>query len=66
MFSAFLQDTLTLIPDRVKLTLGSKLEYNSLTQFELEPSARLIYTADERNLFWGAILRAVRTPGLDN
>ncbi len=66
LFSAFLQDTITLIPDRFKLTLGSKLEYNSLTQWEVEPSARLMFTPNETNSIWAGVSRTVRTPGMDN
>ena len=66
LMSAFLQDTMTLVPDRLKLTVGSKLEYNSLTRVELEPSVRVLYTPNQANSIWAGLSRAVRTPGLDN
>jgi iron complex outermembrane receptor protein len=60
--SAFLQDNLTLIPDRVRFTLGSKFEHNSFTGFEFQPNFRLLWTPNQNHTFWGAISRAVRTP----
>jgi iron complex outermembrane receptor protein len=66
LLSALLQDTVALVPDRLKLTLGSKLEYNNLTRVEAEPSARMMYTPNTVNSIWTGVSRAVRTPGLDN
>lgn len=62
LFSAFLQDEIALIPDRLKLTLGSKLEHNDYSGFEYEPSARLAWTIDDRQTLWSAVSRAVRSP----
>ena len=65
IFSAFLQDEITLLPDRFRLTIGSKLEYNDYTGFEVQPSARLLWTPNERHTVWAAISRAVVTPSRD-
>jgi iron complex outermembrane receptor protein len=62
LFSGFVQDDIVLVPDRLHLILGSKLEHNDYTGVEVQPSGRLIWTPDERHTFWGAISRAVRTP----
>jgi iron complex outermembrane receptor protein len=62
LYSAFVQDTFTVVPDKWFFTLGSKLEHNDYTGFEAEPSGRLMWTPDKHNTFWGAISRAVRTP----
>lgn len=62
LFSAFLQDEISLVPDRLKLTLGSKLEHNDYSGFEFEPSARLSWTVDDHQTLWSAISRAVRSP----
>ena len=61
-FSSFIQDKITLSPNKVALTLGTKLEDNDYTGFEYQPSARLAYTPNNKNTFWAAISRAVRTP----
>ena len=60
--SAFFQDEITLLGDRLYLTLGSKFEHNDYTGFEAQPSARLAYYPSERQTLWAAVSRAVRTP----
>jgi iron complex outermembrane receptor protein len=60
--NAFVQDDFTIIPDRVHLFLGTKLEMNSYSGLEVQPSVRVLYTPDEKNSFWLAVSRAVRTP----
>ncbi len=62
LYSAFVQDEISLWNDRAKLTLGSKFEHNDFTGFEIQPSARLAWTTDSGNTLWGAVSRAVRTP----
>jgi iron complex outermembrane receptor protein len=62
LFSAFVQDEITLLQDRLKLTLGSKFEHNDYTGFELQPNARLVWSPGERDTVWAAVSRAVRTP----
>ena len=62
LYSAFLQDEIKLIPDRLSLTLGSKLLHNDYTGFEIQPSARLLWQATKAHTFWTAVSRAVRTP----
>jgi iron complex outermembrane recepter protein len=62
LFSVFVQDEFTLRPERVFLTLGTKLEHNDYTGFELEPSVRLAWTPSARQTFWAAVSEAVRTP----
>jgi iron complex outermembrane receptor protein len=57
----FAQDTIALRPD-LKLTLGTKFEYNSFSGFEYLPSVRLGWQATPTDFFWGAVSRAVRTP----
>ncbi|HEY3782949.1 MAG TPA: TonB-dependent receptor [Fimbriimonadaceae bacterium] len=64
LYSAFFQDEIQLIKDRLKLTLGSKLEHNDYTGFELEPSGRLWLKLSPQQSLWGAVSRAVRTPSL--
>ena len=61
-FSSFIQDKIILSPDKVTLTIGTKLEENDYTGFEYQPSARLAYTPNDKNTFWAAVSRAVRIP----
>lgn len=62
LYSAFIQDEIELIPDTLHLTLGSKLEHNDFTGFEILPTARVAWFPDARNTVWGSVSRAVRTP----
>jgi len=62
LFSAFIQDEIALVPDRLRLTVGSKFEHNDYSGFEFQPSARVLWTPTERQSLWAAISRAVRTP----
>jgi iron complex outermembrane receptor protein len=61
LFSAFGQDEIALA-SHVRLTVGTKLEHNHWTGFELQPSVRLAWTPNEHRTLWGAVSRAVRTP----
>jgi iron complex outermembrane receptor protein len=62
VFSYFVQDEITLRPDRLYLTVGSKFEHNDYTAFEFQPSVRLLWMPTPRHSIWGAVSRAVRTP----
>ncbi len=64
LFNVFLQDEITVIKDQLHLTIGSKLERNDFTGFEVEPSGRLAWTPVPRQTIWMAASRAVRTPDL--
>jgi iron complex outermembrane receptor protein len=61
LYSAFLQDEIRVAPS-LWLTLGSKLEHNSYTGFEYEPSARLAWAVSSRQTLWAAASRAIRQP----
>ncbi|MGN6641853.1 MAG: TonB-dependent receptor plug domain-containing protein [Verrucomicrobiota bacterium] len=61
LFSGFIQDEIKL-HDRLYLTLGNKLEYFDYTGLEYEPSVRAHWNVTDRQMIWGAISRAVRTP----
>jgi iron complex outermembrane recepter protein len=62
LISGFIQDDLALVPDRLHLFVGTKLEYNSYTNLEVEPGARLLWSPNEKNSVWGSVSRATRTP----
>src|SRR5262249_44080961 len=62
LVSTFAQDEVMLVADRLYMTLGSKFEHNDFTRFEIQPSARLLWTPSARHTVWAAISRAVRTP----
>ena len=62
LFSAFIQDEFKIIPDQLTFTLGTKIEHNDFTGFEVQPSARLVFKPTENQTVWAAVSRAVRTP----
>ena len=62
IFSWFVQDQIPIVPKRVSLILGSKFDYNNYSGFDIQPTARLLWTLTTRQTFWAAITRAVRTP----
>ncbi|HTI72810.1 MAG TPA: TonB-dependent receptor [Candidatus Limnocylindria bacterium] len=62
LFSGFVQDELTLVPDRLTFYAGTKVEHNDFTGVEWQPSGRLAYTPTQRQTLWAAVSRAVRTP----
>ena len=57
-----MQDEIRLIPGRLFITAGTKLEHNVYTGFDVQPDVRLMWTPSDRHAFWAAVSRAVRTP----
>ena len=41
---------------------AAKIEHNDYTGFEFEPSGRLQWNVTDKQMIWGAVSRAVRTP----
>jgi iron complex outermembrane receptor protein len=60
--SSFIQDEIALMPDRLFLTLGTKLEHDYYSGFVLLPSIRMTWQPNTHQMFWAAISRAERTP----
>jgi iron complex outermembrane receptor protein len=62
LFSAFVQDEITLVPDRLSLIVGTKIEHNYYTGFGVMPTLRATWAFHEHQMVWAAISRALRTP----
>lgn len=62
LFSAFVQDEIALVRDRLYLTMGTKVEQNYYTGWNFMPTARLAWLPSPRNTLWLAASRAARTP----
>jgi iron complex outermembrane receptor protein len=62
LYSGFVQNELTLLDDRLRLTLGTKIEHNRYTGWEFQPSGRALFKPADRHAIWAAVSRAVRTP----
>ena len=64
IYNGFVQDQISIVPNRLKWFVGTKIEYNSLTNTEIEPSTRLLFTPDDHNSLWGAYSRSSRIPSI--
>lgn len=62
LFSLFVQDQIILVPERLDLTLGVRVEHNEYTDWEWQPSARLAWRPTDRQTIWAAVSRPVRAP----
>lgn len=60
--SVFISDDISLIPNRLLFTLGTRLDHNDFTGFEIQPNARLMWTPNAENSIWMSVSRAVRIP----
>jgi iron complex outermembrane receptor protein len=62
LFSVLAQDEITLRPNKVFLTLGSRFDRNDYTGFEVQPTVRARWSIDAKETAWGAVSRSVRLP----
>jgi len=62
LYSAFIQDEIPIVQNRLSLTVGSKFLHNNYSGFDIQPSARLLWTPRQQHSLWAAVTRAVRTP----
>lgn len=62
LVSGFLQDELTLIDNKLWLTIGSRFEHNDYSGFEGQPSAKIMWAPHNKHRLWAGVSRAVRTP----
>jgi iron complex outermembrane receptor protein len=60
--SVFAQDEVALKADQLFLVVGSKIEHNDFTGFEIQPNVRIRWTPSTAQTMWGAVSRAVRMP----
>jgi iron complex outermembrane receptor protein len=61
-YNAFVQDEIALLHDSLRLTAGSKFEWNSFSKSEVQPTARILWTPRGAHSLWTAVSRAVRVP----
>ena len=60
--SLFGSHTFHFVPERFSTTAGVKVEHNSFTGVEVQPTLRAAWTPSDRTTVWAAVSRAVRTP----
>ena len=61
-YGVFAQDRITLAPEALYLTIGTKVGRNDYTGVEQQPNLRLAWHPDHRQTVWSAVSRGVRTP----
>lgn len=65
LVNVFAQDEIRMAADRLRLTLGAKVERESLSGWNLQPTARATWIIQpKRQYVWAATSRALRTPSL--
>ena len=62
LLTAFFQDEISLVDQRLSLSLGTKILNTNYTDVALEPSVRLLYTPTSTQSLWAAFTHSVRTP----
>ncbi|HWE47793.1 MAG TPA: TonB-dependent receptor [Caulobacteraceae bacterium] len=62
LYGAFIQDDITVVPERLTLSIGSKFDHNSVSGSDIEPSIRALWRSEHNWSVWAAISRAARTP----
>jgi iron complex outermembrane recepter protein len=61
LLGGFVQDQIRL-HHSLRVTAGTKLEHNSFSGLELQPSGRVAWDVSSSHTLWGAVSRAVRVP----
>jgi len=62
LFNVFVQDDIVLVKEKLKMTIGIKIEHNTYTHYQYQPNARLTWMAKSNQTIWAAVSRAVRNP----
>ncbi|MDP9145572.1 MAG: TonB-dependent receptor, partial [Actinomycetota bacterium] len=62
LYTAFAQDEVNLLRDRLALTVGTKFEHNEYSGAEWQPSARLLWSPARSHAVSLSANRSVRTP----
>jgi iron complex outermembrane recepter protein len=62
IFSAFVQDEIAIRPDHLYASIGTKLEHDYFNGFNVQPTARITWTPEDRDMLWAAVSGAKRSP----
>ena len=62
--SAFAEDEIAVVPERLALTLGLKVERHPNIGLEPQPNVRALWSIGPRDAVWAAVTRGVRTPSV--
>lgn len=62
LYSAFARNEISLIPERLIVTVEGRIEHNYFSGFNFMPSVRAAWSLNSRSTVWAAVSRAVQTP----
>ncbi|MCD6067605.1 MAG: TonB-dependent receptor [Bacteroidetes bacterium] len=62
LYNAFAQYEIMPVKDKLRFTVGSKIEHNTYTGFQYQPNVRLTWMITKQQTVWAAASRAVRNP----
>jgi iron complex outermembrane receptor protein len=62
LFTAFFQDEIEVVKNRLILSIGTKFLRTNFTGLQLQPSGRLLWTPTDKQSVWASFTHAVRTP----
>jgi iron complex outermembrane receptor protein len=60
--SVFANDELALIPERLRLSGGLRVDHDNWSGMQVQPNLRLAWTPDQDTTWWSSLARAARTP----
>jgi iron complex outermembrane receptor protein len=66
LLTAFMQDEIALLRNRLAVTLGTQVQYDSISGAGVQPTARVMWKGLPRQRVWAAASRALRTPSLED
>jgi iron complex outermembrane receptor protein len=61
-WGGFIQDEIMLVPERLTVALGAKVEHTEFIGVEIQPSGRVNWRLGRTGTLWGAVSRALRAP----
>jgi iron complex outermembrane receptor protein len=60
--SVFISDDYALVPDRLRLSAGVRLDHDNWSGTQAQPNVRLAWTPSSETTWWTSLARAARTP----
>ena len=62
LYTAFLQDEIELVENRLTISVGTKFLRTNFTGLQLQPTGRVLWTPTASQTLWASFTHAVRTP----
>jgi len=62
LYNAFIQNTYSIIPEKLDFTFGSKFEHHYITGDHYMPSAQVRWAPNEENTLWASVSKGIREP----